>query len=658
MCGIAGYLALDGNHTDNIPSIIDIKRMIGALRHRGPEDTGIYIDDSVGLGHARLNIIDLAGGTQPISNEDGRYWIIFNGEIFNYPELRKELDALGHHFRTSSDTEIIVHMYEEKGPACLDDLIGQFAFAIWDTRDRELFLARDRVGIRPLHYIEQNGVLLFASEIKAIFATGLVDPGIDPIALDQVFTFWTTLPGRTMFKDIHELPQGHYMTVRNGHVTIRRYWEIPSPQDDELAGIKEEELTDRIHDLLLDATRIRLRADVPVGAYLSGGLDSSGITSLVSHHFNNEVETFGIRFEEQEYDEGSEQLLMAQFLGVRHHELVATNESIRTSLENVVWHCEKPLLRTSPVPLYLLSGLVRDNGLKVVLTGEGADEVFGGYNIFRETKVRRFWAREPESQWRPKLLGKLYPYIFRDPRAALMLQHFFARGLAETDDPLYSHYIRWNNTSRLKHLFSAGLQKEIGSYNGLEDLRFRLPENFGTLDWFSQAQYLEMSIFMSNYLLSSQGDRVAMAHSLEIRLPYLDHRLIELMARVPAKWKIHGMDEKFILKRTLRKYLPETITNRPKNPYRAPISQGLLHPETLEVILRPNHEFFDMEGVRQFVDRISNSKRVSEVDNMGLVGILTTSYLYNSYLAAKHAKPVADVSPDRIVDRRTIKDTD
>ena len=229
MCGIAGFFAIKSHQSSCMPSREDLTRMIGAQRHRGPEDTGIYLDDNVGLGHARLNIIDLSGGTQPISNEDGRYWIVFNGEIFNYPELREYLVSRGHKFRTSSDTEVIVHLYEEKGPACLDLFIGQFAFAIWDSREQELFLARDRVGIRPLHYVEHKGILLFASEIKALLATGMLTPEIDPIALDQVFTFWTTLPGRTMFKDIHELPQGHYMLARNGHFAIHRYWDIPNP---------------------------------------------------------------------------------------------------------------------------------------------------------------------------------------------------------------------------------------------------------------------------------------------------------------------------------------------------------------------------------------------------------------------------------------------
>ncbi|MCD6395621.1 MAG: asparagine synthase (glutamine-hydrolyzing) [Planctomycetes bacterium] len=523
MCGIAGICNLSGPGRISLNSI---KHMVSVQKHRGPDETGIYIDDHIALGQARLSIIDLSSGAQPIHNEDKTLWIIYNGEVFNYPELRDSLIKNGHRFYTTSDTEVILHLFEDKGPACLNELNGQFAFAVWNAVTKELFLARDRIGIRPLHYTVQNNRFIFASEIKSIFTLPDIERRLDPIAMDQIFTFWTTLKGRTAFKDINELPPGCFAKISNGKVSIKKYWDIPFYSPDEQTDSGIDDIVQDISDLLHDAIRIRLRADVPVGCYLSGGLDSSGLTAKVVGDFNSDVKSFGIRFEEDAFDEGDYQNLMASHLNVDHKEITATNRRIGEAFPDVIRHCEKPILRTAPTPLFLLSKLVNESGLKVVLTGEGADEFFGGYNIFRETKVRRFWARQPDSQSRPKLLEQLYPYIFTNPRLKQSLQAFFARGLENTDNPFFSHMIRWANTSKIKNFFSEDLKEQIGSYSGRDELREMLPASFGKWDYFSRAQYLEASLFLSNYLLSSQGDRMAMAHSLEIRLPYLDPRIM------------------------------------------------------------------------------------------------------------------------------------
>ncbi|MBW2647183.1 MAG: asparagine synthase (glutamine-hydrolyzing) [Deltaproteobacteria bacterium] len=563
MCGIAGICNID--RPDGI-SLETIKNMTGVLNHRGPDEAGVYVDDYIGLGHARLSIIDLSSGVQPIHNEDKSLWIVYNGEVFNYVELKKDLVKKGHRFYTTSDTEVVLHLYEEEGPDCLSKLNGQFGLAIWDSRKKELFLARDRLGIRPLYYTIANGTLVFGSEIKAIFMNKNVRREIDPVAMDQIFTFWTTLAPRTVFKDIYELPPGHYLRTSNGHVTINRHWDIPLYRRSEQLDSAPGEICKQVQELLQDAVRIRLRADVPVGCYLSGGLDSSGISALVVKNFNSDVRTFGIRFDDDGFDEGKYQQMMVTHLNVNHTDLRADSDRIGSSLPDCLWHCEKPLLRTAPVPLYLLSEVVRRSGYKVVLTGEGADEVFGGYNIFREAKVRRFWARYPNSRSRPELIDQLYPYIFDNPRLKRALQSFFARGLDRTNDPIFSHLIRWENTSRIKTLFSQELNEAIGQYDGYEDVRQSLPESYERADDFSKAQYLEMSIFLSNYLLSSQGDRVAMANSIEIRLPFLDPRIVDFMARVPSKWKLLGLNEKHILKKSFEGILPDQITSRPKNP--------------------------------------------------------------------------------------------
>jgi asparagine synthase (glutamine-hydrolysing) len=657
MCGIAGVCLLDG--FDSI-SLKTLKKMIGVVRHRGPDEMGLYLDSCVGLAHTRLSIIDLTGGVQPIHNEDESLWIIYNGEVFNYPELKKVLQQKGHRFYTTTDTEVILHLYEEEGPDCLAQLNGQFALAIWDARRQELFLARDRIGIRPLYYTTVDNTLIFGSEIKSIFVDERVPRRIDPVAMDQIFTFWTTLSPKTVFENIYELPPGHYMTVSNGQINIEKYWDIPLyPREDQM-NLAPQEIGRRIYDLLYDAIRVRLRADVPVGCYLSGGLDSSGVTALVVKNFNNDVRTFGIRFEEDRFDEGAHQSQMVSYLNVNHSDIKATNEKIGTALPDCLWHCEKPLLRTAPVPLSLLSGLVRKSGYKVVLTGEGADEVFAGYNIFREAKVRRFWAKFPDSRKRMALIGQLYPYIFNNPRLTPMLQSFFGRDLDKVDDPLFSHLLRWENTSRLKTFFSNDFRKAIGPYCGYEQIRQSLPAAYERTDDLSKAQYLEMAIFLSNYLLSSQGDRVAMAHSVEIRVPFLDFRVMDLMGRVPAKWKLLGLNEKHLLKKCFSDIMPEEIVNRPKNPYRAPIKQGLLNHKnadyTRDVLSEASLEeagMFDVRRVRSLLRKVQASESPSEIDSMALVGLFSSQIIYHQFIDDFPTQSVSPVQPDLIVDRRS-----
>lgn len=657
MCGITGKLCLG---TPGGVSLELIEKMTDVIRHRGPDEIGVYIDDWVGLGHARLSIIDLAGGAQPIHNEDKTLWIVYNGEIFNYIELRDELLQKGHTFYTSSDTEVIIHLYEEHGPRCLDKMNGQFAFALWDLKKRELFLARDRVGIRPLHYTIQRDHLIFASEIKSIFLDRSVPRAIDPEAVNQVFTLWTTLPGDTIFEGIRELPPGHYMTVANGQVSIRKYWDIPFAGPGEQLDLSADRIRERIRELIFDATKIRMRADVTVGCYVSGGLDSSIIAALVVKHFNSAVRTFGIRFQESRFDEGEHQKLIVSHLNVDHTEIEATNEAIGTSFPDVLWHCEKPLLRTSPVPMYLLSGLVRRNGIKVVLTGEGADEIFGGYNIFRETKVRHFLARQPESQMRLLVFQKLYPYIFKDSRAGAMQQSFFATNLDKLDDPLSSHMIRWQNTGRTRGFLSEGVRTAFDLEGCLGRIRQALPASFDSWDSLSKAQYIEMAVFMSNYLLSSQGDRVAMGHSVEIRLPFLDFRLIEFMSRVPPGLKIFGLKEKYILKKAFSDLVPAPILKRDKHPYRAPISQSLFHPrsyprlaEYLSADSLKRSGLFDAKKVGLLETKIRKQANASEVDNMALAGILSTQIIHDQFVARFASDRVAVKRLDVLYNYRT-----
>lgn len=657
MCGIAGKFSL--SLTGNI-SLELIQRMIGILQHRGPDESGMYIDDWIGLGHARLSIIDLSGGSQPIHNEDQSLWMVYNGEVFNYLELSKYLIKKGHRFYTKTDTEVILHLFEEKGPECLNDLNGEFAFAIWNSTKKELFLARDRVGIKPLFYTYQNGNFLFASEIKAIFLDDSISRELDTSAIDEIFTFWTTLPGKTAFKNIYELPPGHYLKVSDKGIKISRYWELPFYPPEQQLDWSMDRVCENIQDLLIDAIRLRLRADVPVGCYLSGGLDSSGVTTYVVNHFDNRVKTFGIRFEESAFDEGQHQNLMVDFLGTDHAEILATNERIGMSLRDVLWYCEKPILRTAPIPLFLLSDLVHQNGYKVVLTGEGADEVFGGYNIYREAKVRSFWAKQPDSKFRGLLIGKLYPYIFNDPKLFAMQRAFFASGLERMNDPFFSHLIRWQNTSKIKAFLTDDVRANFPSHNTFEKLLAFLPPSFSDWDYLSKAQYLEMILFLSHYLLSSQGDRVAMAHSVEIRLPYLDYRIIDFMGRVPSKLKIRGLKEKYILKKAFQGVLPEPIVNRPKHPYRAPISKSLFHKNAFSQIesnisgnsLR-NSGIFNTEKVQKLLKKFERFNNQNEVENMALMGIVSTQIIYQQFILNFPYKQISQITPNLLIDRRS-----
>ena len=570
MCGIAGLWRPDSAPVDSDA----LRRMARALRHRGPDDEGYFEAPGIGLGHRRLSIIDVAGGQQPMCNEDGSIWVSFNGEIFNYVELRADLEKRGHVFKTRSDTETLVHLYEEKGLDFVDSLNGQFAIALWDAPRRRLVLVRDRVGIRPLfHATLPDGTLMFGSEMKALLAHGALAAEIDPEAVNQVATFWVTLPPRTSFKGIEELPAGCMLVQEEQRRSLRTYWRHAFPRENEYEEHSLQHWEERVRELLSDAVRIQLRSDVPVATYLSGGLDSSILSAIVKREHNNSLTTFSVGFTDSRFDERSFQRRMVEHLRTDHREVLVDTLAIGQSFSDVVWFAERPIMRTAPAPLLRLAQLVHDSGIKVVLTGEGADEIFGGYNIFREDKVRRFWARRPDSQWRAALLSRLYGYVERDARAEAFWRMFFRPGLENTSDPFYSHRRRWDNSSQIKRAltpeFRSRMQSEAAT---MEELEAHLDKDRAHWHPMCRAQYLEMQLFMSCYLLNSQGDRMMMGHSVEGRVPFLDHRLIELAARIPPKFKVRGLEEKFVLKQAFAPILPADIAARPKQPYRAPIA--------------------------------------------------------------------------------------
>lgn len=639
MCGIAGLVNYQYAETKT-PLL---EKMAQTLKHRGPDAFGFHSQGPVGLAHTRLSIIDLSGGDQPIHNEDKSVWIIFNGEIFNYPELRKDLLEKGHQFYTKSDTEVIIHLYEEYGTDLFEHLNGQFAFAIWDQNKQSLLLGRDRMGIRPLFYHLNNRRLVFASEIKAILADPSIPATLNNQALSDIFTCWSTFDNQTCFKDIFQIPPGHFAMVTQEGIAIERYWDIPfcaQPYEEK----SEEQWVEELMELILDATRIRLRADVPVGAYLSGGIDSTFTSALVKNNFNNKLCTFSVGFSDKQFDESTYQQTAVKSLDTDHKIISCTYDDIGSLFPKVIQHTETPVIRTAPAPLMMLAKLVRQSNFKVVLTGEGADEIFAGYNIFRENKVRRFWARNPDSRMRPKLLEKLYPYIFsqNNSRAIRFLEQFFKKGMMETDSPVYSHMLRWENTSHLKQFFSTEFSQQVtGLDNFISRYTNTLPEEFSSWDSLSKAQFIENKIFLSNYLLSSQGDRMAMANSIEGRYPFLDHRVVEFATRIPPHIRMNGITEKYILKKAAGGHIPQELIDRAKQPYRAPISRSFLgqtRHDYVEALMSEDAVrkagYFDAKKVTRLVKKCRNQDGalLSERENMALVGILSTQLLDHHFI--------------------------
>lgn len=639
MCGIAGFSGPDVYPDAARPLLA---RMIHTLAHRGPDGYGFHAEPGVGLAHARLSIIDLATGDQPIHNPHRDVWTVFNGEIFNYIELRAELEAAGHVFYTRSDTEVIVHLYDRHGDRFVEYLNGQFAIALWDARRQRLVLARDRAGIRPLFHVRAQGRTWFASEVKALLAALPQCASIDPAGLVQTFTYWSTLEPQTIYRDVQSLPPGCLLAIESdGSETLRRYWDWTFPDAADSAPVREPRSVDQaaaeLRELLVDAVRLQLRADVPVGAYLSGGLDSSGIVAMIRGFTQTPVRTFSVAFEDGEFDESEHQMAMVRHLGTDHTTLRCTRRDIGDAFPRLIRHTETPVLRTAPVPLMLLAGSVREQGYKVVLTGEGADEVFGGYDLFKEAKIRRFWARQPDSRMRPLLLQRLYGYLENSPvRNPAFAQSFFGQGMEHLQRPIFAHTPRWATSQRALAFLSPELRASVGGWDPLEAYERTLPAEISSWSGLARDQYVEAKSLLAGYLLSSQGDRVAMASSIEGRVPYLDHRVIEFANRLPASFKIRGMTEKYILRRALADLLPQEILQRTKQPYRAPDSQSFFFDgQPLDYVAELMGAdsiraagYFDPASVGRLVEKCRQGRATGFADNQAFVGILSTMLVH------------------------------
>ncbi len=647
MCGIAGLL--------NLEAPVEAARldaMIQRLAHRGPDGHGVWADGRIGLAHSRLSIIDLAGGHQPMGNEDNAIQVVFNGEIFNHIELRAQLVAQGHTFRTHSDTEVIVHLYEQVGNDFVDHLNGQFAIALWDGRQQRLLLARDRTGIRPLFYAWTPAGLAFASEVKALLTVPGVARALDVGAIGETFTYWAPLPGRTVFQGIDALPPGHIMVVDaqvadpRASARVHRYWDWDFGDGPGNACIHRSgaDLAEELRELLIDAVRLQLRADVPVGAYLSGGLDSSIVTTLIRHFTDTPLRTFSLTFDDAEFDESAQQAELVSHLGTTHSSLRCSRADIAQAFADTIWHTEAPVLRTAPTPMMLLARHVRESGFKVVLTGEGADEVFGGYDIFKEARIRRFMARQPESKARPQLIDRLYPYLRHSPAAARVLaQRFFADGAEHAHQPHFGHHPRWQTTQRIWQFFTPDVRAQLAGWNHLAAIEAHLPQQHASWQPLQRDQYIEAHTLMSGYLLSSQGDRMAMAASIEGRFPFLDHRVIEFGNRLPPRYKLMGLTEKYLLKRSVKGLLPDGIRTRTKQPYRAPDSACFFEQgralDWVAELLSPNRladaGLFDAQAVGKLMAKCAQGRAIGFGDNMAFVGVLSTMLLHERFIRSR-----------------------
>jgi asparagine synthase (glutamine-hydrolysing) len=629
VCGLAGIVRAQPDAPVELDALL---RMAGALRHRGPDGFGLARAGGLGLASTRLAVVDLPHGWQPMEGRDGAL-LAFNGEIFNHVELRGRAGRLD----TTSDTEVLLRLLEHEGERALPRLNGDFAFAYWEPAPRRLTLARDRFGVRPLHYAAlSGGGLAFASEAKALFASGEVTPRPDLEGLDETFTLWAPRPPRTCFAGVSQLGAGELLVWQDGRVRVRRWWE-PEP-----AG--EEDL----EALLADSVRLRLRADVPVGAYLSGGLDSSLITALAQRASDHRLRTFSLAFADSRYDERAHQERVARALGTEHHVVEARAADIAAAFPDAVWHCETPLVRTAAAPLLLLARAARAADITVVATGEGADELFWGYDLFKEVALRELHATDPERAER--LVEHLHPHLGETGRRGAAWRRFLLAG--DVDDPVASHLPRIRATGALRALLrdDARVPDELA----VERLREAVPAG----PPLERAAALERDILLSTHLLSAQGDRVASAHGVEGRYPFLDHRVAAHARELPDERKLAGdLRDKVALRDLAAELLPAEIAERPKQPYRAPEVEpffgpgapGWVHDALADPVL------FDRDRIEPLLRRAREGRATSPRDGMAVLAVLSTQ-LWHERLCGVQRYPAETAEPRVLIDHTMQED--
>jgi asparagine synthase (glutamine-hydrolysing) len=598
MCGIFGIINRDGSPVDRDGAI----RALDILSHRGPDGRGYYHEGNVFLGHARLSIIDVEGGTQPIYNEDHSILVIANGEIYNHREIRSWLEEKGHRFATRSDSEVLVHLYEEEGTDFVGRLNGMFAFAIHDTRDGTVFLARDRVGIKPLYYSENGPRFIFSSEMKAIAGSGLVPVSINDGVVYQFLTLHYSIPPQTLFEGIVSLMPGHHLKAGRDGIELTQYWDIRPNEGGEV--LSDEEAFERTESLLSDSVEKRLMSDVPLGLFLSGGIDSSLIAALMHRIVGPGIKTFSIGFREKDYSELPYSKRVSEMISSEHTEIIMTPAEIMENIESVIWYRETPISEMADIPVFLLSRAASEK-VKVVLTGEGGDEVFGGYSKYVfERKAARAVAMG---------LPLLRPVMRSGAAETIMPQRWLTAFELFSEPDRFRRYYRWFSYFRHEELEEMLLPEKRGILDGanlyagvMGGRRFR-----SNLD---EMQYLDVKVWLPDNLLL-RGDRMSMSAGLEARVPFLDHRLVELSYTLPERLKVRGSTGKYIIKKIAEKYLDRDIIYRRKVGFSVPVTRWLredLRELMTESILRPgsfSREYFTSGALERMVGDHLSGKR-------------------------------------------------
>jgi asparagine synthase (glutamine-hydrolysing) len=658
MCGIAGLIDLTGKRQPD-PAVL--QRMAGALFHRGPDDDGFLIRQGLGLASRRLSIVGLGDGRQPIFNEDRSVAVVFNGELFDYPERKAELEAKGHVFRTHTDTEVIVHLYEEHGEEVFSELKGQFALALVDFARRTVFLARDRVGICPLHWSQHGDWLYFGSEIKALIASGGVPAAVDPRGLDHLFTFFAMSSRRTMFEGVQSVLPGHYLKIalrgdgRRAEIVERRYWDFDFPDAGrEIDSTDPRRLVDQFEATFERAVDLRLRADVPVVGYLSGGVDSAYVLATASRLRGHPIPSFTIQVPGKGLDETTDALVTARHIGSLPTILTVDAKVISDTYAKLIASADCPVIDTSCAALWCLSQEVHHQGYKVALTGEGSDEAFGGYVWFKLRKLT-YWmdsASWKGSDWINRIIRRrMAPHA--TPAELKRIDSIAGRAHAQA---LLYHLVAQSR----ERYFSAALKDQLGGHVAYEDVPLD-HERMRRWSPLNQSLYFGYKVHLAGLLLNHKGDRVAMANSVETRYPYLDEDVIAFTSQLAPRWKLRGlMQDKYILRQAAARILPKEVAFRAKGMFRAPLAESFFAnppPFVRQLMSRQallKTGYFDPDAVRRDYDLVATGQaaKLNVFLKMGLSGVLATQLWHHLYMGAALCD-LPQVSPRPQVDRPT-----
>lgn len=596
MCGINIFY----RSNQKKPKYECLQRMNHALHHRGPDSEGIYINDGIGMGHTRLSIVDLTSGQQPMTTASGELTITYNGELYNFKSLRKFLVEQGFVFRTESDTEVVLSLYQLYGSACVEKMRGMFSFAIHEKSSGKLFIARDRLGIKPLFYHWHGKTLIAASEMKAIFASGHVEPKLCKASIRNYFTYQFSISPNTPFESIYELAAGHHMTIMpNSEPKIEQYWDLEFPKDDEYESLDENHWLQAFESEMEDSVNSHTIGDVPVGSYLSGGIDSCSITELLTKTYSKKLNTYSIGFEDQNYDESRIYRQVAEYLNVGNSELIFSNtNNYLERFQDCLYHLEQPQRMSVDIPHFLLSKMVRDENCKVVCTGDGADEILAGYDCFRQDQIRTRSNGLIKNLFRKRDYLSKYKENFAEDHMRMLLGLHSNHEQKKTMSK-FGFYPAWHDfwsitKDHIADIFLNDSESDTAQKGQIDSLIDKIKPNISQIDPLNQSLYFEMKTRLPGWILW-KSDRLSMAHGVEARVPFMDHKLVELAAKIPPQYKLNGLNEKYILKRMMQSRLPEMPHQFKKRGFYTPIREWFFTKEKEAEIT----EYFSFDALRE-----------------------------------------------------------